>query len=81
MSHVKTFYSIFLNNFSVSLSFIPTACTFHSTSEFPLSDADAGKFVRIREDTQIGDVVFSIDAYPRSVEEDEQQPRIPTDRQ
>lgn len=46
----------------------PTACTFHSTSEYPLSDADAGKFVRIREDSQIGDVVFAIDAYPRSVE-------------
>jgi hypothetical protein len=44
-----------------------TACTFHSTSGYPSSDTDAGKFVRIREDLPIGAEVFSIDVYPRSV--------------
>lgn len=52
---------------SFPFSFLSTACTFHSTSEYPLSDTDAGKFVRIREDAKVGDVVFAIDAYPRSV--------------
>lgn len=43
------------------------ACTFYSTSEYPSADTDSGKFVRIKEDHPVGEEIFSIDVYPRSV--------------
>lgn len=44
-----------------------TACTFYSTSEYPAADTDSGKFVRIKEDHPVGEEIFAIDVYPRSV--------------
>lgn len=50
-----------------------TACTFHSTNEYPSADTDSGKFVRIKEDHPVGEEVFAIDVYPRSVTNRSQQ--------
>jgi hypothetical protein len=59
----RQLFSLELNCFSISF----TACTFYSTSEYPSADTDSGKFVRIKEDHKVGEEIFAIDVYPRSV--------------
>lgn len=42
------------------------ACTFYSTTkEYPSSDTESGKFIRIKEDHAIGDDIIMFDVYPR----------------
>ncbi|CAO1442494.1 unnamed protein product [Diamesa serratosioi] len=42
------------------------ACTFYSTTkDYPSSDTESGKFIRIKEDHAIGDEIIMFDVYPR----------------